>query len=55
MKNERFAIEIDGKEIMAEPGEMLIQTADRAGIYIPRFCYHKNYRLQQTAGCAWLK
>lgn len=49
MKNERFAIEIDGKEIMAEPGEMLIQTADRAGIYIPRFCYHK--KLQIAANC----
>jgi NADH-quinone oxidoreductase subunit G len=49
MKNERFAIEIDGKEILAEPGEMLIQTADRAGIYIPRFCYHK--KLQIAANC----
>lgn len=49
MKNERFSIEIDGKEIVANPGEMLIQTADRAGIYIPRFCYHK--KLQIAANC----
>ena len=49
MKDEQFAIEIDGKEVLAEPGEMLIQTADRAGVYIPRFCYHK--KLQIAANC----
>ena len=31
---------IDGQEIEAEAGSMIIQAADKADIYIPRFCYH---------------
>ncbi|MES2217258.1 MAG: NADH-quinone oxidoreductase subunit NuoG [Pseudomonadota bacterium] len=34
-------IEIDGKKLSAKPSDMVIQVADAAGIYIPRFCYHK--------------
>lgn len=42
-------IEIDGTEIHVEAGKMVIQAADEAGIYIPRFCYHKN--LSVAANC----
>jgi len=42
-------IEIDGKTLTAEPGQMLIDVADNAGIYIPRFCYHK--KLSIAANC----
>ena len=42
-------IEIDGKQVEAQPGEMVIQVADAAGIYIPRFCYHK--KLSIAANC----
>lgn len=42
-------IEIDGKKIIATPGEMIIQAADRHDIYIPRFCYHK--KLSIAANC----
>jgi NADH-quinone oxidoreductase subunit G len=42
-------IEIDGKKLKAEPNQMLIQVADAAGIYIPRFCYHKH--LTVAANC----
>lgn len=34
-------IEIDGQKLMAKPNQTVIQVADDAGIYIPRFCYHK--------------
>ena len=34
-------IEIDGQKIEAEPGSMIIEAADKVGIKIPRFCYHK--------------
>jgi NADH-quinone oxidoreductase subunit G len=34
-------IEIDGKKLTAAADAMVIQVADAAGIYIPRFCYHK--------------
>ncbi|MDD9883988.1 MAG: NADH-quinone oxidoreductase subunit NuoG [Gammaproteobacteria bacterium] len=42
-------IEIDGRRIAAEVGEMLIAAADRAGVYIPRFCYHE--KLSVAANC----
>ena len=42
-------IKIDGQSIDAEVGEMLIAAADRAGIYIPRFCYHP--KLSIAANC----
>jgi len=37
-------ITVDGKAVAAEPGEMLIAAAERAGVYIPRFCYHPRMR-----------
>ena len=42
-------IEVDGKTLEAEAGEMLIRVTDRAGIYIPRFCYHD--KLSVAANC----
>src|SRR5476649_2196720 len=42
-------IEIDGKSLAARPGQTVIQVADAAGIYIPRFCYHKH--LSIAANC----
>ncbi len=42
-------IEIDGKTLTAKPNSMVIQVADEAGIYIPRFCYHKH--LSIAANC----
>jgi len=37
-------IVVDGKEIEARKGEMLIAAAERAGIYIPRFCWHPRMK-----------
>ena len=34
------AVEIDGTEVVARKGELLIDAAERTGTYIPRFCYH---------------
>ncbi len=42
-------IEINGTQVEAEQGQMLIEAADKAGIAIPRFCYHKN--LSISANC----
>ena len=42
-------IEINGQSYATNPGEMIIQVADRHGIYIPRFCYHK--KLSIAANC----
>ncbi len=42
-------IEIDGKALQAPKGAMIIQVADKAGIQIPRFCYHD--KLSIAANC----
>lgn len=42
-------IEIDGKTLEVEQGSMIIEAADKAGIAIPRFCYHK--KLSVAANC----
>ena len=40
---------IDGREVEARPGSMIIEAADAASIYIPRFCYHP--KLSIAANC----
>ncbi len=42
-------IEIDGKPLQAPKGSMIIHAADKAGIPIPRFCYHD--KLSIAANC----
>jgi NADH-quinone oxidoreductase subunit G len=42
-------IEVDGRQLQARPGQMLIEVTDAAGIPIPRFCYHK--KLSIAANC----
>ncbi|MDP2879245.1 MAG: NADH-quinone oxidoreductase subunit NuoG, partial [Sulfuricella sp.] len=42
-------IEIDGKQLTVEQGSTIMDVADAAGIYIPRFCYHK--KLSVAANC----
>src|SRR5574343_646324 len=42
-------VEIDGKRVEIEPGRSVIEAAQRAGIYIPHFCYHK--KLSIAANC----
>jgi NADH-quinone oxidoreductase subunit G len=33
-------ITVNGRSFEATPGELLIEAAERAGTYVPRFCYH---------------
>ena len=35
---------LDGRPATASKGEMLIAAAERAGTYIPRFCYHPRMK-----------
>ncbi|MSR14508.1 MAG: NADH-quinone oxidoreductase subunit G [Gammaproteobacteria bacterium] len=42
-------IEVDGQPVQARKGAMLIDVTDAAGVYIPRFCYHK--KLTVAANC----
>ncbi len=49
MSEDELTIEVDGRSIPARKGAMLIEATDAAGIYIPRFCYHKH--LSVAANC----
>ena len=42
-------IEIDGNLVQANQGDSIIAIADREGIEVPRFCYHK--KLSVAANC----
>jgi len=42
-------IEVDGVKLEAPKGSMIIEATDRAGIDIPRFCYHR--KLSIAANC----
>jgi NADH-quinone oxidoreductase subunit G len=35
---------LNGRPASAEKGELLISAAERAGVYIPRFCYHPRMK-----------
>ncbi|MDP8988507.1 MAG: NADH-quinone oxidoreductase subunit NuoG [Acidobacteriota bacterium] len=43
---ELVKLTIDGKEIQAEKGKLLIEVARQNGIEVPAFCYHEDYTLQ---------
>ncbi len=49
MSDGSINIEVNGETLDARPGEMLIAVTDRAGIYVPRFCYHD--KLSIAANC----
>jgi len=49
MSEDLVNIEVDGQPLTARKGAMLIDVTDAAGIYIPRFCYHK--KLSVAANC----
>ncbi len=38
------SITVDGVEVTARPGELLIDACERSGTYIPRFCYHERMK-----------
>ncbi|WP_342129129.1 NADH-quinone oxidoreductase subunit NuoG [Hydrogenophaga sp. OTU3427] len=42
-------IELDGKKVDVAPGSMIMHAAEKAGSYIPHFCYHK--KLSIAANC----
>ena len=37
-------ITLDGRQVEAVSGELIIAAAERAGVYIPRFCYHPRMK-----------
>jgi NADH-quinone oxidoreductase subunit G len=47
--NTMVEIELDGKKVEVPPGSMVMHAAEKAGTYIPHFCYHK--KLSIAANC----
>jgi len=46
---ETVVLTINGKQVEAAPGELVIDAAERTGTYIPRFCYHP--RMEPVGMC----
>src|SRR3954469_22272662 len=42
-------IDLDGQKVSVTEGSMIMHAADKAGTYIPHFCYHK--KLSIAANC----
>ncbi|MDN3921637.1 NADH-quinone oxidoreductase subunit NuoG [Roseateles violae] len=42
-------IELDGQKVAVQEGSMVMHAAEKAGTYIPHFCYHK--KLSIAANC----
>ncbi len=49
MSDDQIMIEVDGKQLPARRGQMLIEVTDANDIYVPRFCYHN--KLTVAANC----
>ncbi|KAF9117902.1 NADH dehydrogenase Fe-S protein subunit 1 ndufs1, partial [Mortierella sp. 14UC] len=48
VKNE-VEVFVDGKAVKVEAGSAVIQACEKAGVHIPRFCYHE--RLSVAGNC----
>jgi len=42
-------LEIDGRKVEVAPGSMVMHAAEKLGIYVPHFCYHR--KLSIAANC----
>ncbi len=42
--HEPVNVTIDGRDLQVTAGQWIIQAAEEAGIYIPRFCYHPRMK-----------
>jgi len=49
MNDDQITFEVDGITLQGRKGDMLIEVTDKAGINIPRFCYHR--KLSIAANC----
>ena len=42
--DETVTFTLDGRELTVPKGRLMIEAADAAGVYIPRFCYHPRMK-----------
>src|SRR5579875_3029030 len=43
-KPDQLTVTLNGRQVAARPGELVIEAAERAGVFIPRFCYHPRMK-----------
>ena len=48
VKTDTVSIEVDGVAMEVPKGSMIIEATDKAGIAIPRFCYHPRLSIAAT-------
>ena len=41
---DKVTVTIDGREVQATPGELLIKVAQDNGTFVPRFCWHERMK-----------
>jgi NADH-quinone oxidoreductase subunit G len=44
VSDEKLTFTLDGRTVEAAKGELVIDAAERAGVHIPRFCYHPRMK-----------
>lgn len=49
MNKDTVEVKVNGRPVIAQKGQMIIEVTDNAGIYVPRFCYHE--KLSVAANC----
>ena len=49
MSDDTISLEVNGVAVTARKGQMIIEATDEAGVYVPRFCYHR--KLTIAANC----
>ncbi len=49
MSDDLIKVEVDGEEVEARRGQMIIEVTDAVNRYVPRFCYHE--KLSIAANC----
>ena len=44
MPDDELTITVNGREIPASRGQLVIDAAEKHGVFIPRFCYHPRMK-----------
>ena len=48
-------IKVNNIDIEVEEGLTVLQACEKAGVEIPRFCYHEKLSIAGNLECVWLK
>jgi NADH dehydrogenase/NADH:ubiquinone oxidoreductase subunit G len=48
-------LEVDGKTVEVENGATVMEAANKLGIFVPHFCYHKKLSIAAAEAAACLR